>query len=178
MMISAEEISLRLKKIKLLALDVDGVLTDGRIIYDNFGDELKFYNATDGLGLVLLRNAGIITVVITSKKSKANSRRAGELRIREIHQNVKDKLKVFDGVLKKYKISPDETCVVGDDLADLPMMRRSGFAVAVQNAVSDVKIAAHYVTTKSGGRGAVREVCENILKAQGKWAKATSVYFS
>ena len=167
----------RILKIKLIALDVDGVLTDGHIIYGDYGDELKFFDVQDGLGLVMLRRAGVHVVIISAKKSRVNQRRAKELKVTKIYQNVGDKLKIFEKVAKKMKLNPEEICFIGDDLVDIPVMTRAGFAVAVKNAVAEVKDAAHYVTLRNGGRGAVREVADLILKTQQKWAAATERYF-
>jgi 3-deoxy-D-manno-octulosonate 8-phosphate phosphatase (KDO 8-P phosphatase) len=174
---NAEEIQERLGKVKVLLLDVDGVMTDGRIIYDEFDDALKFFDCTDGLGIALLKKAGIPTVVISARKSKANTRRAKELGIRKIVQNSSDKHKTFFLVLKELGFRCEEACAIGDDLVDIPMLKRSGFAAAVQNAVPEVKRVAHYVTTRRGGRGAVREVAEMILKSQKKWEAVTREYY-
>ena len=172
-----DDLKERIQKVKLLILDVDGVLTDGRIIYGDHGDELKFFDVQDGFGLVLLRRAGIPTVVISAKKSRVNQRRAKELRIAKLYQNVREKLKIFEKVVAKMKLKHDEVCFIGDDLMDLPVLSRVGFAVAVPNAVDEVKEVAHYVTLKKGGRGAVREVGDLILKTQAKWPRVTERYF-
>ena len=170
-------LSERIKKIKLVMIDNDGVLTDGRIVLGDYGDELKFFDVQDGLGLVLLRRAGLPTVIVSGKKSRINPRRAKDTRVTKLFQNVPDKLKIFEKMLKKFKAAPEEVCYIGDDLLDLPPMVRAGLAVAVSNAVSDVKEKAHYVTQKAGGRGGVREVVDMLLKGQGKWDKATGKYF-
>ncbi len=167
----------RIKRIKLLIVDNDGVLTDGRIIYGDYGDELKFFDVQDGFGLGLLHRAGFKIVMISGKKSRINPRRAKDLKIDKIYQNAFDKLKVFHKVIKKFKVTPEQVCYVGDDLIDLPVLTRVGFAVAVANAVEEVKKAVHYCTHKSGGRGAVREVVDLILKSQGRWENATEKYF-
>jgi 3-deoxy-D-manno-octulosonate 8-phosphate phosphatase (KDO 8-P phosphatase) len=174
----AVEIENRLKAVKLVVLDVDGVLTDGRIPYGDYGDELKFYDVQDGMGIVLLKRAGIEAAVITSKNSKTNTRRAKELKITHLYQDAEDKLKVFSSLIRKLNLMPEETCCFGDDLVDIPLLRRAGFAVAVPNAVQEVKACSHYVTTRRGGRGAVREVVDKILKAQNKWTEVTQRYFS
>ena len=131
----------------------------------------------DGFGLVMLRRAGIPTVLISSKKSRVNQRRAKELRIAKIYQNVRDKLKAFEKVVEKMKLKHEEVCFVGDDLMDIPVLSRAGFAVGVANAVEDVKESVHYVTLKNGGHGAVREVVDLILKTQAKWPGVTERYF-
>lgn len=163
------------KKIKLLILDVDGVLTDGRIVYDNFGDELKFFNVNDGLGIYLLRKAGIKTVIITAKKTRAVIRRAKDMRVAAVYAD-HYKLKIYQKVLRKFRVKDEEVCFIGDDLIDLPIMKRAGLAVAPPNAVEEVKKSSHYTTQKQGGKGAVREVIEIILKSQGLWDKAIAIY--
>ncbi len=167
----------RVKKIKLVIFDNDGVLTDGRIILGDRGDELKFFDVQDGHGLVMLRRAGLKTVMISGKTSPVNKRRMKELLFCDLHQKALDKLEAFKKVLKKYRLKPDEVCYVGDDLIDLPPMLRVGFSVAVANAVPEVCKAAHYVTQKSGGRGAAREVCDLLLKTQGLWKEVTKRYY-
>lgn len=161
----------RAKKIKLLILDVDGVLTDGRIIYDNFGDEFKCFNVQDGLGFALLHASGIKAVIITAKRSKPVLRRAREMGVVKVYQNAWQKLKVYNHILNKFKLLDEEVCFIGDDLIDAPIMKRVGLAVAVANAVEEVKNCAHYFTRKEGGRGAVREVIEFILKSQNRWSE-------
>lgn len=163
----------RASKIKLIIMDVDGVLTDGRIIYDNFGDELKFFDVQDGFGIALLRHADIKTAIVTAKKSKIVKRRAKEMGITDLYMNAMNKGKVYYKLLKKYNLGHENVCCVGDDILDAPMMKKSGFAVSVPNAVNEVKQLAHYVTQRPGGRGAVREIAELILKNQGKWEDLT-----
>ncbi len=166
-----------MSKVKLLMLDVDGVLTDGRIVYGDYGDELKFFDVQDGFGLVTLRRVGISTVFISAKKSRINRRRARELKVTKIFENVSDKKKVYDKLLKKFKLKDEEVCFIGDDWVDVPVLLRVGFAVAVPNAVPEVKENVHYVTERQGGRGAVREVADHLLKARGLWPVATQRYF-
>jgi 3-deoxy-D-manno-octulosonate 8-phosphate phosphatase (KDO 8-P phosphatase) len=165
----------RAKRVKLLILDVDGVLTDGRIVYDNFGDELKFFNVNDGLGVYLLRKAGIKTVIITAKKTKAVLKRARDMRVAAVYSN-HYKLKIYQKVLKRFRVKDEEVCFMGDDLLDLSIIKRAGLAVAPPNAMKQVKNSAHYITQRHGGKGAVRELTELILKSQGLWEKVTSVY--
>ncbi len=171
-----DDLKERISKIKLVILDVDGVMTDGRMVYGNYGDELKFFDAQDGFGIVLLHRAGIKTAIVSSKKSRINQKRAKELKVNKIYQKVQDKLKVYQKLLRVYKLSDPEACFIGDDLIDLPVLKRAGLAVAVKNAVPEAKDAAHYVTEKSGGRGAVREVTDMILKSQNKWDALTERY--
>jgi len=163
----------RAKKVKLFIIDIDGVMTDGRIIYSIYGDELKFFDVQDGLGISLLKAAGIPSVIITAKKSRIVSLRARDIRVAKAYQGYIDKLIPFEKVLRRFKIAPEDICFVGDDLIDIPVLKRVGLAVAVPNAVPEAKGVAHYVTSNMGGRGAVREVCDMILKSQNKWEAVT-----
>lgn len=164
----------RLKRIKLIATDLDGVLTNGTIYYGDHGDEIKGFHIQDGQGIVLAQRAKIRTVVITGRKSRVNERRARDLRIDRLIQDCHDKGRMFEKTVQKYRLKLEEAVYVGDDILDLPAMRRAGLAVAVRNAVAEVKSAAHYVTERSGGEGAVREVIDMILKAQGLWGAVTA----
>ncbi len=163
------------KKIKLLILDVDGVLTDSRIIYDNFGDEIKCFNVYDGFGMTLLYRAGIKSVIITAKKTRIVERRAKDMHVANVYSDYK-KLKIYDKVIKKFRVKDEEACFMGDDLIDLPVLKRVGLSVAPPEAIDEVKASCHYVTKKSGGKGAVRELIEIILKSQGLWHKVTTEY--
>lgn len=164
-----KELQERLGRIKLLLLDVDGVLTDGRIVYDSRGRDMKFFDVHDGLGVSLLDKAGIPTILISAKGSAAIKPRARDMRVAEVFENVSPKTAVFDKILKKYKVSAPEVCFAGDDLVDICLMKSVGFPIAVFNACPEVKRLASYITLKEGGRGAVREIAELILKSQGKW---------
>jgi 3-deoxy-D-manno-octulosonate 8-phosphate phosphatase (KDO 8-P phosphatase) len=163
-------------KIKLLLLDVDGVLTDGRIIYDSKARDSKFFDVHDGLGVYLLKKAGIPTILITAKGSRTLRPRARDMRVEEIFENISPKTAVLDKILTKYKINKEEVCFVGDDLVDLGLMKRVGLPIAVFNAAPEIKQAAAYITLKEGGRGAVREVSELILKAKGRWQELVKFY--
>ena len=165
----------RAKKIKLLILDVDGVLTDGRIIYDNFGDEIKCFNVYDGLGMMLLHRSGIKSVIITAKKTRIVERRAKDMHVVKVYSDYR-KLKVYEKVIKRFKVKDEEVCFIGDDLIDLSVLKRVGLSVAPPEAVEEVKNSCHYITKKSGGKGAVRELIEIILKSQGLWDKVTGEY--
>ncbi len=171
-----EELKARFKKIKLLLLDVDGVLTDGRIIYDSRGRDSKFFDVHDGLGVFVLHKSGIKTILITAKSSKTIKPRAKDMRVTEVFADIFPKTAVLDRILKKYNVSLDEICFMGDDLVDLSLMRKVGLPVAVANASSEIKEAAIFITNRSGGRGAVREVAELILKSQGKWKDVLEFY--
>ncbi len=166
-----------LEKIKLLLLDVDGVMTDGRIVYDNNGGESKAFDVKDGHGLKLLQRAGIQVGIITGRQSFVVAKRAEELGIELLYQGVKDKLLPFREILEKLQLSPQEVAYVGDDVVDLPVMRQVGFAATVADALDDVKPYAQLVTKRAGGRGAVREVCDFILKESGRWPAVTDRYF-
>lgn len=166
----------RAGKIKALVLDVDGVLTDGRIIYDEWGDELKHFDVQDGAGLAFWRRAGLRSAIITARNSRLVKRRAKELQVDFLAQKALVKLPVFERLLTRWRLTTEQVCVMGDDLMELPLLRRAGLAVAVPNAVDEVKAVCHYVTTRPGGRGAVREVIEALLKANGLWADITRRY--
>ncbi|MDP3732667.1 MAG: HAD-IIIA family hydrolase [Candidatus Omnitrophota bacterium] len=164
-----EEVIEKAKKIKVLLLDVDGVLTDGRIIYDSSGRDMKFFDVHDGLGVYCLKKTGIKTILITAKGSWAIGPRARDMQVDRVYENISPKTAVLGKILKKYKANTEEVCFVGDDLVDLCLMKRVGLPIAVFNAAAEIKQAASYITLRHGGRGAVREVAELILKAQGKW---------
>jgi 3-deoxy-D-manno-octulosonate 8-phosphate phosphatase (KDO 8-P phosphatase) len=168
----------RLEKIRLLLLDVDGVMTDGRIIYDDRGGELKAFDVKDGHGIKLLQRAGIRVGIITGRQSAVVDRRAQELGIELVYQGAKDKLVPFLEILQKTGLTAEQIAYLGDDLPDLPILRRVGFAATVADALDDVKPYAHYITRCSGGRGAVREVCDLLLKETGRWENVSGRYFS
>ena len=159
----------QLKNIRLLLLDVDGVLTDGSIIYNDLGEETKVFNVRDGLGIRLLQEAGIHVGIVTGRASEALIHRCRNLRIDLVFDNVRDKSIVLAKILKQLKISVQEIAFVGDDLIDLSIMRRIGLPIAVADAHEMVRETALWTTTARGGQGAVREVCEALLKAQNKW---------
>lgn len=164
-------------RIKLLLLDVDGVMTDGRIIYGNDGGEVKAFDVKDGHGIKLLQRAGIAVGIITGRQSKLVARRAEELGIELLYQGVKDKRVPFREILDKLALQPEQIAYVGDDVVDLPILRQVGFAVTVADAVEDVKAYVDMVTERPGGRGAVREVCDFLLKESGLWPTVTRHYF-
>jgi len=160
----------RARAVRLAIFDVDGVMTDGTLFFGARGEAFKAFNILDGHGLKMLRSAGVATAILSGRESEAVARRAAELDIEHVLQGEADKLAAFDRLVARLRV-PDESCAfVGDDLPDLPVMRRCGFAVAVANAVDAVKSAAHYVTRASGGQGAVREVCDLVLQARGNAA--------
>ncbi len=152
-----------LERVKMLILDVDGVLTQGEIGWDSEGREFKLFNSLDGMGLKLLEEKGIRVVVITGRPSSPTEFRFKDLALGELYDNVKDKLSFAKKLAERYGISPQEICFVGDDLNDLPLLLWVGFPVAVKNAVKEVKRVAKYITSLEGGKGAVREVVDLIL---------------
>ncbi len=173
---SITELKERAKKIKLLILDVDGVLTDGKIIYDSEGREIKAFDIHDGHGIRLLHDAGIRTAIITGRQSKVVGIRTAELGITDIYQKARDKNSVYQELLNKYELKDENAAFIGDDLIDLPILKSVGLSVAVANAVDEVKEYAHMVTKKMGGEGAVREVIDFIIKTQGKWDRLMERY--
>jgi len=171
------DITERAKKIKLLLLDVDGVLTDGRIIYGDYGDEIKNFDVNDGLGVALVKRSGLKCAIVTAKGSRVVKRRAREIGIDKVYRNFHYKIKALEDVKRRFRVNEEEICYMGDDITDIPLLKRIGLAISVPNAMDDVKKISHYTTKKMGGRGAVREVCELLIKAQGKWEEVTRRYF-
>lgn len=166
------------KKIKLLLLDVDGVMTDGRIFLDSQGNELKAFHTLDGQGIKLLQKAGIITAIVSGRISKVVSLRAEELDMTEVYQGVSKKKEVYDHLLQKFHLKDAEVAFIGDDLADLPVLKRVGLSITVADASDEVKGVVDFITKKGGGKGGVREVTDLLLKAQGKWAELTKFYYA
>ncbi|MCK4547598.1 MAG: HAD hydrolase family protein [Candidatus Eisenbacteria sp.] len=158
-------------------MDVDGVLTGGEIIHGTGGMELKQFHVQDGMGVTLARRAGILPVVITVRKSEAVAKRSEDLKIAEVHQGITRKWECLKEILKRHGFEPEEVAYVGDDLVDLPVMRRVGLPIAVANATEDVKRNAEWITAREGGRGAVREAVEMILKRDGKWDRVLEDLF-
>lgn len=167
----------RLKNIKLLILDVDGVMTDGRIIFDSNGVESKFFNVKDGHGIKMLQRAGIEVAIISGRQSEVVAIRAAELGIERVFQKATDKRAPYEQILADTGLVDREIAFMGDDLIDIPVLRRVGFAVAPADAVAEVFPFVHLVTQKSGGWGAVRELSDLLLKAQGRWDELTARYF-
>jgi 3-deoxy-D-manno-octulosonate 8-phosphate phosphatase (KDO 8-P phosphatase) len=162
-------IAKKLKNIKLLLLDVDGVLTDGRIIYNDQGMETKEFNARDGLGIKLLMKAGIAVAIVTGRASEALRHRCSNLGIADVYDGVTNKRALLKDIEKRFNLAADQMAFVGDDLPDLGVMAQVGVAIAVADAHPRVRSTADWVTSATGGGGAVREVCEAILQAQGVW---------
>ena len=168
----------RLAKIKLLLLDVDGVMTDGRIIFDSNGVESKFFNVKDGHGIKMLQRAGIEVGIISGRKSQVVANRAAELGISCVVQGALNKLEPYLAILAEKGVSNEQVAFIGDDIIDIPVLRRVGFAAAPADAMPDVLPFAHLVTKNRGGWGAVREVCDLLLRGQGAWDTVTGRYFS
>jgi len=159
----------RFKKIKMLLLDVDGVLTSGEIIYSDSGEEIKIFDVKDGVGIRMLKEAGLQVGIITGRKGAALRHRCRNLGIETVFEGVRDKAKVLDQIVSRNLVPLDAVAFIGDDLPDLAIMKKVGLAVAVADAHDMIRQSAHLSTQARGGKGAVREICEAILKAQGKW---------
>ena len=170
------EVVQRASRVSVLLLDVDGVLTDGRIVYADYGDELKCFDVQDGAGMIFWNRMGLKSAIITARHSRLIKRRAKEMRIDCLAQKCLLKLPAYEQLLKRFRVTDEQVCAISDDLMELPILRRVGFAVAVPNAVDDVKRVSHYVTRRDGGRGAVREVVDLILQSKGLWDQLMSRY--
>jgi 3-deoxy-D-manno-octulosonate 8-phosphate phosphatase (KDO 8-P phosphatase) len=169
-----DDLTRRARAIRLAIFDVDGVMTDGTVFVGAEGELFKAFNILDGHGVKMLQSAGVAAAIISGRASEAVARRAHELSITHVVQGSADKSLAFDALIASLALKPEECAFVGDDLPDLAVMRRCGLAVAVANAVDAVKSSSHYVTRASGGRGAVREFCELVLRAQGRLAAHTA----
>lgn len=167
----------KLRRVKLLLLDADGVLTEGGIIYTDVGTEIKAFNVKDGLGIRMLISAGIRVGIVTGRSSTALRRRCQDLGIDLLFEGVNDKAALLNAISEQTGISAEDTAFVGDDLPDLPIMKRVGFSVAVADAHRILRENADMVTKARGGRGAVRQICEAILNSQGLWEKVTERFF-
>ena len=177
-MLEAGEVERRAARVKLLLMDCDGVLTDGRITLLDGGDEQKSFHTRDGHGLVLLHRAGLRTAIITGRTSRAVEWRARDLGVTHVLQGRLKKTEAFEELLAGSDLRPDEMACMGDDVTDIPLMRRCSLGIAVADASADTLAAADYVTRLPGGFGAVREVCELILKAQGRWDELMERYLA
>jgi 3-deoxy-D-manno-octulosonate 8-phosphate phosphatase (KDO 8-P phosphatase) len=164
--------------IKLIVFDVDGIMTDGTLYLADDGQEIKGFNSLDGHGLKMLKNSGVELAIITGRVSQLVSHRARNLGITHLHQGAHDKLPVYRQLLDDLNISPEQAAYMGDDVVDLPVMRRSGLAVTVPAAPDLVKAHSHLITRREGGRGAVREVCEYIMRAQGSFDAQMAIYLA
>ena len=165
--LSEPEIDARAAAIKLIIFDVDGVLTDGTLYLNDEGQEIKAFFSLDGHGIKMLKKSGVDIAIITGRNSQLMRHRVNNLNIEHLYQGAEDKLDAFVELTTQLGLAPEQIASMGDDVVDLPMMRRSGLSISVPAAPESVKQYAHYVTQLGGGRGAVREVCERIMRAQG-----------
>ncbi|MBC7456391.1 MAG: HAD family hydrolase [Massilia sp.] len=168
----------RAAAVKVMIFDVDGVLTDGSLTYGPDGEVTKTFNVLDGLGIQLLQKSGVATAIISARESPIVVRRAADLGIMHVHQGIHDKRVAFARLLEATGLTAAQCGYIGDDVIDLPLLRQVGFAVTVPTGHPEVQHRAHYVTRAGGGRGAVREVCDMILRAQGNYESALAPYFA
>ena len=166
MTLSSDALTAQFARIKLLVLDVDGIMTDGGLYYTESGEIVKKFNVKDGLGIKRLINAGVEVAIISANSSEATLHRANRLNVQHVFINAKDKLAILKGLCEQLNISLSEVASMGDDLSDLPVMKAVGFPMTVADAMPENINSAQYVTAKNGGQGAVREVCDRILQAQ------------
>jgi 3-deoxy-D-manno-octulosonate 8-phosphate phosphatase (KDO 8-P phosphatase) len=172
------DLSQRLQRIRLVALDVDGVLSDGRIVLSSDGRDWKSFDAQDGFGIVCAQREGLLVALVSGRNSEVVTRRAQQLRIGEVVQSCDDKRAALRELAEKHRLSLEEVAFMGDDLFDLPALQSVGVSFAPANAAAEVRERVDYVASHSGGAGAVREVMELILKAQGKWESVVEAYTS
>ncbi len=168
----------RAARVKVMIFDVDGVLTDGSLTYGPDGEVTKTFNVLDGLGIQLLNKTGVQTAIISARKSPIVVKRAADLGISHVYQGIHDKRVGFGELLAATGVTPEECGYIGDDVIDLPLFTRVGFAVTVPSGHPEVQHRAHYVTKNAGGRGAVREVCDLVMRAQGTYEQALAPYFA
>ena len=161
-------------QVRMVLVDVDGVLTDGCIQIGPNGEESRSFHARDGMGVRLGQQGGLVFGIISGRSCEAVTRRSSELDFTEVHQGIRDKAQCFEGILARSELSEEAVCFVGDDLVDVPIMRRVGFAAAPGDAAPEVRQAAHFVTASAGGRGALREVVDLLLRASGNWERVTN----
>ena len=166
----------KIEPVRVLILDVDGVLTDGKVIIDDAGWETKHFNVSDGHGLKMLMRYEMEVVLLTGRTSEVVNHRARDLGISEVYQGAWNKLAVFEEILRKNNIAPAEAAFVGDDVVDVPVLRRVGFSATVADAPADIQNVVDYITNLRGGCGAVREICDVILKAKGRWPEVAARY--
>jgi 3-deoxy-D-manno-octulosonate 8-phosphate phosphatase (KDO 8-P phosphatase) len=174
----ADQAVARAREIRLAIFDVDGVLTDGSLYMNDAGEEIKAFNTLDGHGLKMLKATGVELAIITGRTSRSVEMRAKNLGINRLYQGAENKLAVYESLLAEMKLEHAAAMFMGDDVVDLPVMRRCGFAAAVPDAPKLVQQHAHYVSQAAGGRGAVREVCEFIMHAQGTLAQQMEKYLA
>ena len=172
----AEDAIARARKVRLIAFDVDGIMTDGTLFLADDGQEYKGFNSLDGHGLKMLQRSGVKLAIITGRTSRVVEHRARNLGIDIVHQGAHDKLVVYQTLCRELGIDPEATAYMGDDVVDLPVMRRAGLAITVPAAPELVKAHSHYTTRREAGRGAVREACEFLMRAQGTLDAALAPY--
>jgi len=173
-----EALSRRARPIRLALFDVDGVMTDGTLFISEDGESFKAFNILDGLGLKLLRSSGVSTGILTGRSSASVTARASELEIDHLIQGAENKLQAYADLRTQLGLDDAQVCYMGDDLPDLPVLRRCGLALSPPNAVEQVREQAHFVTRSSAGKGAVREACELIMQAQGTWESRIGAFLS
>lgn len=176
MTLPREELVARAAKVRLFIFDVDGVLTDGSLTYGAEGEMVKTFNVHDGLGIKLLQEAGIKTAIISARRTPIVLARAKDLGIEYVHQGGHDKLTPFKALLEQLGITEEQVAFIGDDVVDLPILSRVGFAVSVPNGRPEVHARAHHITEAAGGRGAVREACEFVLRATGGYERVMAQF--
>lgn len=168
-----KQLTAKAKKIKLLIFDVDGVLTDGSIILDDKGNELKMFHVRDGHGIKMVQRAGITVAIITGRNSRVVEQRAKELGITEVHQGIFKKSSIYNKLLEKYKCRDEETAFMGDDIVDIELLKRAGLSAVPADADGETNRWAAFISTKKGGRGAAREFIDLILKSSGLWNRVS-----
>jgi len=164
------------KDIKLLIMDVDGVLTTGCIVIDGLGRETKIFDVQDGFGIMLWKRAGLKTAIITAGLTAAVKKRAAVLKVDYLYQKARNKLPVYEELKNKLRVNDNQICFIGDDIIDVPLLKRVGLACSVPNAHDEIKPYAHYITKREGGKGAVREIIDMMLRAKGLWKEVTGDY--
>jgi len=172
----AKDVTARARRVRLVVLDVDGVLTDGRMVLSERGDELKFFHTHDGMAVNLARRSGLAVALVTGEKSTIAQARGVKLGIEDIVLGARRKGETLESLTAQHGLAPNQVAFMGDDLLDIPALQRAGLAVAPANAVPEARAVAHVVTKASGGAGAVREAIELILRAQGLWTKAVRAF--
>ncbi|MBU1666049.1 MAG: HAD family hydrolase [Gammaproteobacteria bacterium] len=171
-----QDIEERARAVRMIVFDVDGVLTDGSLYFGDDGQEYKAFNSRDGHGIKMLRASGVETGIITGRTSQVVLFRARNLGIVHLFQGADDKLEAFGKLLASVNLTPEQIAYMGDDVVDLPVLRRCGLAISVPDAPDEVKARSHYVTRAGAGHGAAREACEMIMRAQGTWAAQLALY--
>ena len=175
---TSADVMQRARAVRLMIFDVDGVLTDGSLHYGVDGELIKTFNVLDGHGIKLLERAGVATAIITARNSPNVARRAADLGIAHLYQGVHDKSAAFHQLLQQLDLTADRAGFIGDDVIDLPILHRVGFAASVPNGHPEVRSRVHYVTTAAGGKGAAREVCDLILQAQDRYQQIIASYLA